>query len=315
MEFIASGSYGSVYRTTMKRKIIAIKRMSISLENYAINEVKAYQRMKSHRNISSYVGYKKSIDFFDIYLEYIDGRELFVIVGRCPLTEQYCRDLFQQMVDGVEHMHNHNILHRDLKLENCLVVHGRHIKWVDFGLCYIYKHEGEILKKSCGSLYYSAPEVLNCRYTGYQSDIWSLGICLFSMLFTFFPFERADLPETIAILETEDIVKTVCIKFGAKLREGNVTNLITQMLRFHPSERLNIYNIKQHAWMMQRYDNLIVHDKMECVEDFNMNGKQCNYVNNKLRSFKRTYLNWMSLLKSKCVINRQSLSSLHEVCP
>lgn len=109
---------------------------------------------------------------------------------------QACK-YFQQIIHGLEYLHELNIVHRDLKPENMLLDHRNNIKIVDFGLSNTYsKSHGEDgivverLKTACGSPCYAAPEMIaGKRYVGLKVDIWSSGVILFAMLTGNLPFE------------------------------------------------------------------------------------------------------------------------------
>ena len=90
----------------------------------------------------------------------------------------------------MEYLHNNNICHRDIKLENILLDEYGDAKLSDFGLS--KKHEkNELLKTACGSPIYAAPEMLKGDpYKGSEVDIWSLGISLYVMVCGEFPFNE-----------------------------------------------------------------------------------------------------------------------------
>lgn len=126
-------------------------------------------------------------------MEYASGGELFdYIVQNQRLKEREACKFFQQIIQGVEYVHELGVVHRDLKPENLLIDHEKNIKLVDFGLSNTYK-EGETLKTACGSPCYAAPEMIaGHRYEGLGVDIWSCGVILYAMICGFLPFEDPD---------------------------------------------------------------------------------------------------------------------------
>ena len=74
------------------------------------------------------------------------------------LKPAYARQLFKQLVQGVHHLHENNIAHRDLKLENCFLDQNVILKVADFGLSKVFG-EGEVLKARLGTESYMAPEL------------------------------------------------------------------------------------------------------------------------------------------------------------
>lgn len=95
-----------------------------------------------------------------------DTMRIFVIVylidfyNSLKLSEDEARKFFQQIISAVEYCHRHKIVHRDLKPENLLLDTNNNVRIADFGLSNIMM-DGELLKTSCGSPNYAAPEVIS----------------------------------------------------------------------------------------------------------------------------------------------------------
>jgi serine/threonine-protein kinase ULK/ATG1 len=87
-----------------------------------------------------------------------------------------------------------------------LLLHDGIIKLADFGFCKPLESEDEISKTMLGSPIYMAPEILKGEPYSIKSDIWSLGVVLFRMLYGFCPFESNNIGKLIMIIEEEDIV-------------------------------------------------------------------------------------------------------------
>lgn len=109
------------------------------------------------------------LNLLDLYLKY---------GSLMPISYRLC--FFKQIVLGIAFMHNQNIAHRDIKLENCCVDNNGNVKLIDFGSSTI----GDIGYGMAGSPSYSAPEIHNSlKYNSIKSDIWSLGIVLINMFY------------------------------------------------------------------------------------------------------------------------------------
>ena len=126
-------------------------------------------------------------------MDYLNhGSLLSQIDGNKGFGENFGRLIFAQLLDGLEAIHNSNIVHRDIKLENIMLSGDDYtLKYVDFGFA---------TEKSLGYLYnylgtpnYAAPELhLKKPYLGVYEDIFSLGVTLFIIptkyLFSFHKF-------------------------------------------------------------------------------------------------------------------------------
>lgn len=108
------------------------------------------------------------------------------------LKPEYARQLFSQLVKGVHHLHENNIAHRDLKLENCFLDQNVILKVADFGLSKVFG-EGEVLKTRLGTESYMSPELLEGgEYDGPPVDIFAMGVMLFMLVEASFPFSELD---------------------------------------------------------------------------------------------------------------------------
>jgi 5'-AMP-activated protein kinase catalytic alpha subunit len=132
-----------------------------------------------------------------IIMEYLPGGELFnYIVKKKRLEDDEACYFFTQIINGLEFIHRHNIVHRyilfkirDLKPENLLITNDRILKIIDFGLSNSYR-TGQLLQTPCGSPCYASPEmILGKKYSGLLIDIWSCGIILYAMVCGYLPFE------------------------------------------------------------------------------------------------------------------------------
>ncbi|KAF7817066.1 CBL-interacting serine/threonine-protein kinase 8-like [Senna tora] len=163
-----------------------------------------------------------------IILEFITGGELFdKIVHHGRLSEAECRRYFQQLIDGVDYCHSKGVYHRDLKPENLLLDSQGNIKISDFGLSALPEQGVSILRTTCGTPNYVAPEVLSHKgYNGAVADVWSCGVILY--------IERADFscPQWFPV--------------GAKA-------LIHRILDPNPETRITIQQIRRDEWFQKNY--------------------------------------------------------------
>ncbi|KAF9972473.1 hypothetical protein BGZ73_004418 [Actinomortierella ambigua] len=152
-----------------------------------------------HPNIIGFRGLVETSIQTCIVLDYAPGGELFeyVINNRVQASELDLQCIFSQIVDAVDYLHARNVVHRDLKLENVVLVPRPAtplrpiIKLTDFGLARVIEEDSPLLTTRCGSEDYAAPEIiLGQPYDGREADIWSLGVILYALLVGFLPFNQ-----------------------------------------------------------------------------------------------------------------------------
>jgi serine/threonine protein kinase len=124
-------------------------------------------------------------------MELIEGESLLNYVRSFPerkLEEKNCKFIFKQIIEALFYLHENNIIHRDIKLENIIIKNKTEIKIIDFGFS-ICAPRDKFLDFFCGTPNYMPPEIiLKKDYLGEFSDIWSIGILLYTILCGSFPF-------------------------------------------------------------------------------------------------------------------------------
>ena len=177
-----------------------------------------------------------------LILEYCQNGELFdYIVSKGKIEEKEAKTLFYNILKGVDFIHKQNIAHRDLKPENILLDANNNPKLFDFALCHqIY--EDNLLKTPCGSAFYAPPEIiLQKEYDGKKSDIWALGVILYTMVTGSLPWKETNTKALFQqIIDADYIVpKTV---------SPQIASLIEKMMNINPSERPTTEEILTHSW-------------------------------------------------------------------
>ena len=95
------------------------------------------------------------------------------------------------MSEAIKYMHSVGVCHRDIKAENVIISDKNTVKIIDFGFSVRFTPDTG-LRVFCGTSYYMPPEIVQKRqYNGFKSDIWSLGVLLYLMLTSTFPFKGA----------------------------------------------------------------------------------------------------------------------------
>lgn len=169
------------------------------------NEISRLQALPSHPNIIQLIEYnwngiaKKSNgsekDVLFVVLDLAEGGDLFdyvFTVGR-GFSEPIARFYFRKLIEALEFMHENNVVHRDLKLENLLLDHKFDLKIADFGLSTSVESQyGDgVMYTRVGTERYMPPEMLEkSAYIGICSDLFAAGIILYVMVLGNMPTQK-----------------------------------------------------------------------------------------------------------------------------
>lgn len=180
-----------------------------------------------------------------LILELGDGGDMFDYIMKHEegLSEDLAKKYFAQIVHAISYCHKLHVVHRDLKPENVVFFEKQGlVKLTDFGFSNKFQ-PGKKLTTSCGSLAYSAPEILlGDEYDAPAVDIWSLGVILFMLVCGQPPFQEANDSETLTMIM--DCKYTVPPHVSKECKD-----LITRMLQRDPKRRASLEEIENHAWL------------------------------------------------------------------
>ncbi|UJR24797.1 hypothetical protein I4U23_006172 [Adineta vaga] len=248
-ETLGTGSFGKVKKAyhQLTRHTVAIKIVNrtkikqLDVVGKIRREIQNLRLFRHPHIIKLYQVISTPTDIFMV-MEYVAGGELFdYIVKKGKLTEAEARPFFQQIISGVDYCHRHMVVHRDLKPENLLLDDASHVKIADFGLSNMMK-DGELLKTSCGSPNYAAPEVVSGElYAGQEVDIWSCGVILYALLTGTLPFDD----DNVQILFKK--IRSGIFPIPDYLNP-TVVDLLQKMLTVDPVRRATIKEIREHEW-------------------------------------------------------------------
>ncbi|EAT88742.2 hypothetical protein SNOG_03537 [Parastagonospora nodorum SN15] len=181
-----------------------------------------------------------------LVLEYCPGDELYnYLLQHGALEPSKVQRIFTQLVGAVSYVHNKSCVHRDLKLENILLDKHGDVKLVDFGFTREYEGKSNYLQTWCGTICYSAPEMLKGeKYAGEKVDVWSLGIILYALLVGELPFDEDD----------ENVTKMKILKEEPKYPENfpaQAKELCSALLSKRPILRPTLADILQNPWLSE----------------------------------------------------------------
>ena len=198
---IGQGAFGKVNLglNILTGRIVAVKSFNKNNSELTGDNMKKIKyetdlmKKLNHPNITKILEMFEDEKYFLIIMEYINGGNLFSFVKkRRKLSEKTAKFLFRQIILGIKYIHEQNIVHRDIKLENLLIDLNNNVKICDFGIGRKLENKKQLLHDQCGTLMYMAPEILLSSkekgYEGFPVDIWSAGISLYIMLSGTLPF-------------------------------------------------------------------------------------------------------------------------------
>nr|XP_006812502.1 PREDICTED: PAS domain-containing serine/threonine-protein kinase-like [Saccoglossus kowalevskii] len=196
-----------------------------------------------HTNIVKMLEAYENEEFFQVIMEkHGTGIDLFEFIDRQPnLDEPLSSYMFRQVVAAISFLHNNDVLHRDIKDENIIIDEQFHIKLIDFGSA-TYIKKKRMFSTFCGTLEYCSPEVLlGNKYHGPELEMWSLGVTLYTLIFSENPFY--DVEETIqGIIKPPFLVST------------ELMQLIAWLLHPEPEWRCTLIELETNDWINQRVD-------------------------------------------------------------
>lgn len=201
----SGGTFSSVSlaRCTTRQAVVVVKSLRLNvhatvqrqLRRSYVREVHILRHLRGTPHIVSYIDHYRTSAALCLVLEHCEHPDLFEHIQRCgPIDQDTAIALFLQMLDTVRFLHSRHIVHRDIKPENFVYnTHHTTVTWIDFGHAKMgtSQKDTQRMTTTTGTLSYNAPELLNSYlcYDGCSVDVWALGVTLYVMLFTRFPFE------------------------------------------------------------------------------------------------------------------------------
>ncbi|KAJ9456803.1 CBL-interacting serine/threonine-protein kinase 5 [Diplonema papillatum] len=266
---VGKGAFGTVWQAEdlVGKRVVAIKTIatkSLVLDSGAkerLGREVAIMKALKHPNLVNLHALIRddATDELWMIVDFVDGCDLLKRLEGGPLSENSARDYFQQMVIGLHYVHSQGVAHRDLKPDNILLTKGGTVKITDFGLSNFQATDaggavphGLSLKTCCGTPYYVAPEVIissqNKGYNGFTSDLWSLGVILYTMLVGDVPFQAADLRGVL-----QQITRGV-FEFPRSCKASESAKACVRSLLVREDKRATIAQLVTDPWVLKNFD-------------------------------------------------------------
>jgi len=186
------------YDAVTKKKV-ALKVLQPKYAYSAAKEINILKEL-NHKNIVRVYDCYDNVIWTDkrrttvFAIEYANQGELIeYLMYTSKFEDDLSRWFFQSLTEGMEYCHSKNVIHRDLKHDNCLLGENFVVKITDFGFAtHYYQEEGTLMKTAIGTAQYAAPEILAGEKYNEKVDIFSMGVMLFICLAGSQPWRKAD---------------------------------------------------------------------------------------------------------------------------
>lgn len=259
-EVLGKGSFGVVKEATNKA---TGRRWAVKAVNKEKAGTSAVKLLEREVLIMKKIDHEHLIHLEEIYET---SKRMYLVMELCDaggieklleqkkrFTEKETWTVINQLAHAVAYLHDSDIVHRDLKLENILLSQPLgnellNIKLTDFGLSFVRGGVGSdsMMQSVCGTPIYMAPEVIDDLGYSQQCDIWSIGVIMYTLLTGRPPF----------VAETEEklyeLIKKGEVDFSDPCWETcheSAKNLLLGMLKVDPAYRRTAKEILNHPWI------------------------------------------------------------------
>ena len=213
LEIIGTGGMAVVYKAKCHRlnRYVALKVMKEEIaqdEEFRRRFFEESQSvaMLSHPNIVGVYDVSRSSEIEYIVMELVDGITLKDYLSRRGALSWKETTFFAvQIAKALEHAHSRDIIHRDIKPQNIMLLRDGTVKVADFGIAHHTNDQRTYIKgEAIGSVHYVSPEQARGSMIDNRSDIYSLGVVMYEMLTARLPFE-GNTPIEVAVQHINSI--------------------------------------------------------------------------------------------------------------
>ena len=283
LDLLESGSFGKMYKAVnmLTKNLVAIKKTKKYLNKTEEYGEPTYINVKNQIEIQKKLSHPNIVKIYEVY----DIREFYFIIDeyckygnlydyfRFHFSEKQICILIYQILSGILYLHENEIIHRDISLDNIMVDHIEKdistsepyffIKIINFSSAKAFnkdKNETQLI----GSNYYIAPEVIEENYNE-KCDIWSAGVILYMLIAKKPPFDGKD-KEVIY----DKILDEEYNKHSRKLLDfsDEVRDLIDKLLEKDMDKRPSAKEALNHPWF-KKYNGRAAFANFK-FEEFNL---------------------------------------------
>jgi serine/threonine protein kinase len=253
-KLVGQGSFATVYEgfQTATGQAVAVKKIRINEIQNRVNklwsEIKIMKRLDHQRIVKLYdVHLDANEEVLYLFLEWCDRGDLSALIKNSRLSEREACHYFNQIREGMEFLSKNSIVHRDIKPQNILLQtndSGVSVKICDFGLSTL-ADTNSLMNTMCGSPMYMAPEVIAHETYTVKSDLWSLGVILYELIYQTHPYPATNYYQlTRAIKRQIEYPESPAIS-------NECIELLRALLQYDCLKRIEWSAFFQHKWFTE----------------------------------------------------------------
>ncbi|XP_044169608.1 serine/threonine-protein kinase Nek9-like [Acropora millepora] len=239
---LGRGAFGEavLYRKTEDNVLVVVKEVNLSRasekERADEEQEVVILSLLNHSNIVTYYNHYIDETSLLIEMEYCNGGTLNdkIHAQKELFAEEIVIWYFFQICSGMSHIHDCDIVHRDIKTLNILLTKSGLVKLGDFGIATILKGSKDMAESVVGTPYYMSPEIIQGQRYNQKSDMWALGCVLYEMLTLKKVFDA-----TNPLRLVSDIVKGKFTDISPQYT-AEMNSLVNVLLSQNPDDRPSI---------------------------------------------------------------------------
>ena len=251
---LGSGAGGNSCLASVKTTKVQVALKKIDMSKYdkkglILMELKVLKHL-NHKNLINFVDSYMVGNELLVMMEYLSGGPLTDVVTECVMKEGTIAAVCNEVLQGLEYLHWHNIIHRDIKSDNVLLGMDGSVKLIDFGFCANVKGDQKTRTTRVGTPYWMAPEVITGKNYGKKVDVWSLGIMVLEMKDGQPPYFNEEPLRAMFLIATHG--KPKIYNWGNY--SADFPDFIKQCLQTNPDDRLSSEELLSHKFMKRKTD-------------------------------------------------------------
>jgi len=244
---LGEGSFGVVrlakHRVTRRKyavKVLKHDHATSQEEREALDNETGILEQMDHRFVVKTWHVKRLPKATYLVMDYCSRGSLLDYINSFTVTVHQFRRYAAQMVSGLMYVHDRDICHRDIKLENYVLDARRDVKLIDFGLSKVTRLRQ---RDRVGTPAYAAPQVCQHDYDPFKADVWALGVVMFCMVHGERPYDSDDFDEIL--LMHRDPMKKPLVAAG----HYDVDRILFNTLRVDEDARWGLDELSEVEWL------------------------------------------------------------------